>query len=148
MTLRIDYGNVAPDAASAMYATNGYLDDSPLDQRLRRLVELRVSRINGCNYCIWLHARQARDLGETEDRIAAVADWRAADCYSAGERAAFEWTDSVTRIADGTPPDDQFAELRKHFDDRQIVDLTATVANMNALNRLGISFRLEPPEGA
>lgn len=146
MTLRVDYGKAAPDAATAMYATNGYLDGCSIDQGLRRLVELRVSQINGCNYCIWLHARQARDLGESEDRIACMADWRAADCYSAAEQAAFAWTESVTRIAEGTPPDDRFAALREDFDDRQIVDLTVTVANMNALNRLGISFCLEPPE--
>jgi AhpD family alkylhydroperoxidase len=146
MTLRVDYGNIAPDAAKAMYATNGYLDDSSIDQGLRRLIELLVSHINGCNYCIWLHSRQARDLGEHEERIASVEGWRAADCYSAGEQAAFDWAESVTRIAGGTPPDDQFEALRAHFEDRQIVDLTATAANMNALNRLGISFCLEPPE--
>lgn len=146
MTLRVDYGKIAPDAANAMYATNSYLNDSPVDQGLRRLIELRVSQINGCNYCIWLHSRQARDLGEPDERIAGVADWRAADCYSDAERAAFAWTESVTQITDGTPPADQFAALQQHFDDRQIVDLTAMVANMNALNRLGISFCLEPPE--
>ena len=146
MTLRIDYGKIVPDAAKAMYTTNGYLDDSPLDQGLRRMVELRVSQINGCNYCIWLHSRQARDLDESGERIAGVADWRAADCYSDAERAAFAWTESVTCITDGTPPSDRFAALQEHFDDRQIVDLTATAANMNALNRLAISFCLEPPE--
>lgn len=146
MTLRVDYGKAAPDAANAMYATNTYLDDSPIDQGLRRMIELRVSQINGCNYCIWLHARQARELGEPEDRIAGVADWRTADCYSDAERAVFAWTESVTRITNGTPPADQFAALQEHFDDREIVDLTATAANMNALNRLGISFCLEPPE--
>lgn len=146
MSLRIDYGKIAPDAAEAMYATNGYLDDSSIDQGLRRLIELRVSQINGCNYCIWLHSRQARELDEPEERIEGVANWRDADCYSDAERAAFAWTESVTRITDGTPPADQFAALKGHFDDRQIVDLTATAANMNALNRLGISFCLEPPE--
>lgn len=146
MTLRVDYGTIAPDAAKAMYATNGYLDNCSIDQGLRRLVELRVSQINGCNYCIWLHSRQARELGEPEERIAGVTGWRSADCYSAAGQAAFDWTESVTNIVDGTPPDDRFAALQQHFGDRQIVDLTATVANMNALNRLGISFRLEPPE--
>ena len=146
MSLRVDYGKIAPDAAKAMYATNRYLDDSSMYQRLRRLIELCVSQINGCSYCIWLHSRQAGELGEPEERIAGVANWRDADCYSDAEQAAFAWTESVTRIADGTPPAEQFAALQGHFDDRQIVDLTATAANMNALNRLGISMRLEPPE--
>jgi AhpD family alkylhydroperoxidase len=107
---------------------------------------LRVSQINGCNYCIWLHSRQARDIGETEERIESMANWRELDCFSDAERAAFDWTESVTRISDGVPSSDQFAALNAYFDDRQIVDLTATAANMNALNRVGISFGLEPPE--
>lgn len=146
MTLRLDYGKVSPGAVEGMYGTNAYLDDAPIDQVLRRLVELRVSQINGCNYCIWLHARQARDLGEAETRVAAVADWRNAGCFTDAERAAFAWTESVTRIEDGVPSDAEFEALGQHFDDRQVVDLTAVVANMNALNRVAISFRLEPPE--
>lgn len=146
MTLRLDYGKASPGAVAGMYATNTYPDDAPIDQVLRRLVELRVSQINGCRYCIWLHSRQARDLGESVERIQAVADWRAAGCFDAAERAALAWTESVTSIADGVPSDDQFAALGRHFDDRQVVDLTAVIANMNALNRVAISFRLEPPE--
>ena len=146
MTLRLDYGKVSPGAVKGMYGTNAYLDDAPVDQILRRLVELRVSQINGCNYCVWLHARQERDLGEKDARVQAVADWHGAGCFTDAERAAFAWTESVTRISDGTPPDDEFEELGKHFGDRQVVDLTAVIANMNALNRVAISFRLEPPE--
>lgn len=146
MTLRLDYGNISPGAVKGMYGTNAYLDNAPIDQILRRLVELRVSQINGCHYCIWLHSQQAHDLGETEKRIQAVADWRDAGCFDEAECAAFAWTESVTHISDGVPPDDQFAALGAHFDARQIVDLTATIANMNALNRVAISFRLEPPE--
>ena len=145
MSLRLDYGKVSPGAVKGMYGTNAYLDDAPINQVLRRLIDLRVSQINGCKYCIWLHSRQARDLGESEDRIAGVAEWRAAGCFSEAEQAAFAWTESVTRISDGVPPDDQYDALRVHFDDRQLVDLTATIANMNALNRVAISFRLEPP---
>jgi AhpD family alkylhydroperoxidase len=146
MSLRIDYARVAPDTLKAMYAANAALDTGSIDQTLRRLIELRVSQINGCTYCIWLHSKQARELGEAEDRIGGVESWRDADCYTDAERAAFEWTEAVTRIADGTPPDDQFAALGTYFDDRQIVDITATAANMNGLNRMGISFCLEPPE--
>lgn len=145
MTLRLDYGEVSPGAVKGMYGTNAYLDEAPVDQVLRRLVELRVSQINGCRYCIWLHARQASDLGETDARIRAVADWRGSGRFTDAECAAFAWTESVTRIADGVPSDDEFEALGKYFDDRQIVDLTAVIANMNALNRVAISFRLEPP---
>ena len=142
---RIAYAKVAPGAVSGMYAANRYFDDSSIPQVLRRQVELRVSQINGCSYCIWLHARQLRELGETEDRIAAVENWRSAGCFGNAETAALQWAELVTRIAEGAPSDPTFAELRRHLDDRQIVDLTAIVANMNALNRMAISFRLEAP---
>jgi AhpD family alkylhydroperoxidase len=109
------------------------------------LVELRVSQINGCSYCIWLHSRQIKELGETGEGLTAIEHWRAALCLSDAERAALEWAEFVTRIADGAPPDAAFAALRHHFDDRQIVDLTAIIANMNSLNRMAISFQLEAP---
>jgi alkylhydroperoxidase family enzyme len=102
-------------------------------------------RVNGCSYCIWQHSRQLKELGETEARLAAVEHWRAASCFSDAERAALDWAELVTGIADGAPSDASFAALRRHFDDRQIVDLTAIVANMNSLNRMAISFQLEAP---
>jgi len=145
--MRIQYAKVAPDAVKGMYASNAYFDSCSIPQTLRRLIELRVSQINHCSYCTWLHAKQARDLGETDERIAAVVDWRTADGFSRRERAALEWAELGTRLSEGAPSDSAFAELRRHFDDRQIVDITAIVANMNALNRMAVSFRLEAPNG-
>ena len=144
--LRIDYSKVAPGAVAGMYAANAYFDSCSIPQPLRRLAELRVSQINGCTYCIWLHSRQARALGEGEHRIAAIANWRSASCFSGPERAALHWTELVTRISAGAPSDDAFADMRHCFDERQIVDLTAIVSNMNALNRMAISLRLEAPD--
>ena len=143
--LRVAYAKVAPGAVQGMYAANAYFDGCSVSQLLRRQVELRVSQINGCSYCIWMHSRQIKELGETEERLAAIAHWRAAQCFSDAEKAALDWAERVTRIADGAPSDAAFAALRHHFDDRQIVDLTAIIANMNALNRMAISFRLEAP---
>lgn len=143
---RIDYGTVAPGAIKGMLATNGYHDRSTVAQNLRRIVELRASQINGCGYCIWLHARQLRQLGETEDRIESTADWRSAKCFDEPERAALNWAECVTRIADGVPSDDAYARLQQHFSEIQIVDLTSIIANMNALNRMAISFLHEAPE--
>lgn len=144
--LRIAYAKVAPGAVQGMYAANAYFDGASVTQVLRRLVELRVSQINGCSYCVWLHSRQLRELGDNDERLAALKQWRSATCFSDAEKAALNWAELVTRIADGAPPDDAFADLRKYFDDRQIVDLTAIAANMNALNRMAISFRLEAPK--
>lgn len=144
--LRMAYAKVAPGAVQGMYAANSYFDGASIPQLLRRQVELRVSQINGCSYCVWLHSRQLRDLGDSDERIAALKQWRSAPCFSDAEKAALNWAELVTRIADGAPPDDAFADLRKHFEDCQIVDLTAIAANMNALNRMAISFRLEAPQ--
>ena len=82
------------------------------------------SQINGCNYCIWLHSKQARDLGEPEERIDGIGNWREADCYSAAERAALAWTEAVTEITRGTPPDELFDDVKAHFSELEIVDLT------------------------
>lgn len=143
--LRIAYAKVAPGAVQGMYAANSYFDGASVSQVLRRQVELRVSQINGCSYCIWLHSRQLRELGDSDERIAGLNQWPSATCFNDAEKAALSWAELVTRIADAAPSDDAFADLRKHFDDRQIVDLTAIAANMNALNRMAISFRLEAP---
>jgi AhpD family alkylhydroperoxidase len=143
--LRIEYAKVAPGAVKGMYATNAYFDICGIPQTLRRLLELRVSQINGCSYCTWLHSKQLRELGEAGERIAKLTNWRAATCFGEDERAAFEWAELGTRISEGTPSDSAFAALREHFDDRQIVDITAIIANMNALNRMAVSFRLEAP---
>jgi AhpD family alkylhydroperoxidase len=145
--LRIEYGKVAPGAVQGLYAANSYFDACSISPLLRRQIELRVSQINGCGYCIWAHSRQLKELGETEERLAALERWRSASCFSDAERAALAWAELVTRISDGVPPDAAFVELRRHFDDRQIVDLTAIAANMNALNRIAISFRREAPAG-
>jgi AhpD family alkylhydroperoxidase len=143
--LRIEYAKVAPGAVKGMYATNAYFDICSIPQTLRRLLELRVSQINGCSYCTWLHSKQLRDLGETGDRIAKLMSWRTRACFGEDERVALEWAELATRLSEGTPSDLAFAALRQHFDDRQIVDITAIVANMNALNRMAVSFRLEAP---
>jgi AhpD family alkylhydroperoxidase len=146
MTLRIEYAKVAPGAVKGMYSSNTYFDTCTVPQTLRRLVELRTSQINGCTYCIWLHSRQAHELGEPAHRIAAIGDWRSAKCFSKAERAALNWAEHVTRISAGAPPDEAFTDLQSWFDERQIVELTAIISNMNALNRMAISFRLEAPE--
>jgi len=145
--MRITYAKVAPGAVQGMYAANSYFDSCSVAPLLRRQIELRVSQINGCSYCIWAHSQQLKELGETGERLAAVEHWRSASCLSDAEKAALDWAELVTRISDGVPSDAAFTELRRHFDDRQIVDLTAIAANMNALNRMAISFRREAPTG-
>jgi AhpD family alkylhydroperoxidase len=121
-----------------------YLAECAIDAKLRLLVEVRVSQINGCAYCVELHTRQARAAGESEQRLDCLCVWRDVGFFDARERAALDWAESLTRVADTHAPDDVFAALREQFDDRQIVDLSLAICAMNAWNRFGVGFRLQP----
>jgi AhpD family alkylhydroperoxidase len=142
--MRLAYSHIAPDAIKALSATGPYLTASKIEPRLRALVELRTSQINGCAYCVDLHSQQARKVGETQQRLDCLPVWRETALYDDRERAALAWAESVTRVSETGVPDAVFEEVHKHFSDRDLVDLTLIVAVMNAWNRMAISFRHGP----
>jgi AhpD family alkylhydroperoxidase len=144
MQQRIDLTKVSLAAYQAVSALQTYVDNSGLDRRLRELIKIRASQINGCAYCIAMHTRDARKLGETDDRMHLLNAWREAPIYSERERAALAWTEAVTLITDGHVPDDVFEMVRRQFSEKEIVDLTAAVAAINTWNRIAISFRVAP----
>lgn len=115
--------------------------ETRLDRRLFELVKIRASQINGCAYCIDMHTKDARLAGETEQRIYALNAWRETPFYSDRERAALEWTEAVTRVADTHVPDDIHEHVSQHFNDDELVALTFAVVVINAWNRLAVSFR-------
>lgn len=121
-----------------------YLDTSSIEPKLRRLVDLRVSQINGCAYCVDLHSRQLRDLGESEQRIDCLVVWREVPFYDERERAALEWAEAVTRIEDTHAPDSVYEYVAEQFPEKELVDLTWVIANMNLWNRIAIGFRRLP----
>jgi AhpD family alkylhydroperoxidase len=108
---------------------------------LFHLIEIRASQINGCAYCIDMHTKEARAHGETEQRIYALNAWRETPFYTDRERAALEWTEAVTRVADTHVPDDVYAQVAAHFNEDEIVALTGAVIVINSWNRLSVSFR-------
>ena len=114
---------------------------SRLDRRLFELVKIRASQINGCAYCIDMHTKDARLAGETEQRIYALNAWRETPFFSDRERAALEWTEAVTRVADTHVPDDVHERVARHFDEAELVALTFGVVVINSWNRLAISVR-------
>lgn len=116
---------------------------SRIDHRLAELVKIRASQINACAYCIDMHTKDARAAGETEQRIYALSAWRETPFFTDRERAALEWTETLTRIADGHPSDEQYERLKAHFSEDEIVALTFAVIVINSWNRLAISFRPE-----
>jgi AhpD family alkylhydroperoxidase len=112
-----------------------------IDHRLFLLVEMRASQINGCAYCMDMHSKDARLAGETEQRIYALSAWRETPFFTDRERAALEWTEAVTRVADTHVPDDVYERVSAHFDESEIVALTFAVVVINSWNRLSVSFR-------
>jgi AhpD family alkylhydroperoxidase len=143
MEPRLNYLKLAPEAARAMYGLSTYLAASGLDHKLQELVKIRASEINGCAYCIDMHTKDARAQGETEQRIYALNAWRETPFFSDRERAALAWTEAVTHIDRGVS-DDVYAEARRHFEEKELVDLTWAIAAINAWNRVAISFRSVP----
>lgn len=141
MERRLDYSKAAPQGFSALRNLQAHIDSCGLEHSLLELVKTRASQINGCAYCLDMHTKDARAAGESEQRLYLLSAWRETPFYSARERAALAWTEAVTRIADETVEDDLYEDVRRHFDEKAIVDLTLAVIAINAWNRLAISFR-------
>jgi AhpD family alkylhydroperoxidase len=112
-----------------------------IERPLLALVEIRASQINGCAYCIDMHTKDARLAGETEQRIYALNAWRETPFFTDRERAALQWTEAVTRVADTHVPDDVYDRVAAHFNEADLVALTFAVIVINSWNRLSISFR-------
>jgi len=146
MEQRIDYSRVASGALAAMMGLERYARESGLEHSLLHLIKLRASQINGCAYCIDMHSKDARAAGETEQRLYGVTAWREAPFYSERERAALAWTEALTLIAGNGVPDELFEATRKHFSEKEMVDLTLAVVAINGWNRIAVSFR--PPVGS
>jgi AhpD family alkylhydroperoxidase len=144
MEPRLDYRKLAPEALQAMLALETYLAQCGLDHNLIHLLKLRASQINACAYCIDMHWKDARAGGETEQRLYGLDAWRESPYYTDRERAALAWIESITLVAGTQAPDDVFAEVRKHFSDKEIVDLVYVASTINAWNRIAISLRAVP----
>ena len=112
-----------------------------VERPLYELVKIRASQINGCAYCIDMHTKDARLAGETEQRIYALNAWRETPFFTDRERAALEWTEAVTRLADTHVPDDVHERVSRHFNEDELVTLTFAIVVINSWNRLSISFR-------
>jgi len=141
---RIEYTKFAHVALKAMYDLEKYLNGCGLEEGLIHLIKMRASQINGCAFCIDMHSKDARALGETEQRLYELNAWRETPFYTDRERAALAWTEAVTLVAETHVPDEAYEEVRKHFSEKEIVDLTYVVAAINAWNRMAIAMRAVP----
>jgi len=144
MTARFRYDTHAPNPYDAMGGLEAYLADCAIERPLVHLVKLRASQLNGCAYCLDMHWKDLRALGESEQRLYGLDAWHESPYYSPRERAALAWTEAVTLVASSRVPDDLYREARAHFDERALGDLTLAIATINAWNRLAIAARDVP----
>jgi AhpD family alkylhydroperoxidase len=142
MQSRLDVQKVAPEAVKAVLQLQSYINNhSGLDHSLLNLVWLRASQINGCAWCIDMHTKDARAMGETEQRLYLLNAWREAPFYSDRERAALEWTEAVTLVAVDHVPDEVYERVKPHFNEKELANLALAIAQINVWNRLNVAFR-------
>ena len=144
MPQRLNYAKASPDGFKAMRQLQAHVDGCGLEHPLLELVKMRVSQMNGCAYCLDMHSKDARAAGETEQRLYLLNAWRESPFYSDRERAALTWTEALTCISANDVSDELYAEVRKHFSDKELVDLSLAIIAINGWNRLAIPFRSEP----
>ena len=144
MTPRFSYTTVSPNPYDPMHGLEAYLATCAIEQPLVHLVKLRASQINGCAYCIDMHWKDLRALGEPDLRLYLLDAWRESPQFTPRERAALAWTEAVTLLADSHVPDEVYEQARAHFDERALADLTLVVATINAWNRLSVAARATP----
>jgi AhpD family alkylhydroperoxidase len=144
MEERLNYAKAAPNGFRAMMAFSRYVEDCGLEPLLLALVQMRASQINGCAYCLDMHSKDARAMGESEQRLYALNAWRETPFYTERERAALLWTEELTLVSQGHAPDALYEEVRQHFSDEELVNLTLAIVTINGWNRLCIGFRSQP----
>jgi AhpD family alkylhydroperoxidase len=141
MERRFDYRKFSPEPIQAMRALEKYIAGCGLDHRFVHLLKLRASQINGCAFCIDMHSIDARAAGETEQRLYALNAWRETPFFSDRERAALAWIEAITVVSHGHVPDDVYEEVRAHFTEKEIFDLTFVASTINAWNRIAVASR-------
>ena len=144
MKARFNAVKLAPGAYKAMLDLEAYLASSSIEPKLLHLIKLRASQINGCAYCIDMHAKDALALGEADQRLLGLDAWRETPYYSERERAALEWTEALTLITAGHAADAVYDRVRAVLSEQEVVDLTFAVTTINAWNRLAIAARTVP----
>jgi AhpD family alkylhydroperoxidase len=135
---------MGPDANEAVMALQRFVNQSTLPRPLLELVRMRSSQLNGCAYCLNMHSKDALALGVPAEKLYVLEAWREAPFYGARERAALEWAEAVTLVADGHVADAVFDAVRAHFTEHELAELTMAIVAINAWNRIAISTRMEP----
>ena len=141
MEQRLDYATVSPEGRKALFTLKSFVEDLGIEPKLKALVEIRVSQINGCGFCVDRHSMEARAVGESQQRLDSLVVWDKSPFFSDLERAALKWAESVTLCSETGVPDEVYKKVRKFFSENKLVGLTYLIINMNGLNRIAVSFR-------
>lgn len=139
MSVRFNFYQLAPEAMKLMIEFEKYIHSTDLDPKIIELVKVRSSQINHCAHCLNMHTKDAMHIGETAQRLFLVAAWREAELFTDAERAALALTEAVTLISNNGVPDDVYNEVKKHFNEKQIVDLIIAINQINSWNRLNVT---------
>ncbi|WP_424190154.1 carboxymuconolactone decarboxylase family protein [Actinokineospora sp. G85] len=127
-----------------MYGLERFVAESALPKTIHALVKLRVSQMNGCAFCVDMHAHDLKAEGESDERLHSVVTWREAPFFTARERAALALAEEATELGRDGVGDEVWAAVREHFDDEQVAALVVAIATINAWNRFGTILRLVP----
>lgn len=140
MTKRINIVDKGMSAMTSMFAMGKYLAKSQVERSLLELIYYRVSQVNGCAYCLDMHTKDLRELGETEQRLYVLPAWREAPFYSDRERAALAWAEAVTKLNGSVVPDEIYLATAKQFSEEELIDITLAVIAINSYNRINLAF--------
>ncbi|WP_026702599.1 carboxymuconolactone decarboxylase family protein [Salibacterium aidingense] len=144
MEPRLNYAKTNPGILKLMMQVEEYKTTTEFDQKLMELIKIRASQINGCAFCLDMHTKDARAIGETEQRIYCLNAWRESPFYSEPERAALALTEAVTFISENGVPDDLYEQVLQHYSETQYMDLVFLIITINSWNRLAISTTSVP----
>ncbi len=145
MKPRINYYQASPKIIDSLSAFSDALASTFSDHKLKTLVELRVSQINGCAFCLDLHTNQAREQGEKQQRLDTLSAWREVTFFTEREQSALAWAEAVTLVSESRVPDDVYERALKSFSEAELVQLTGIIGAMNVWNRISVSFRKPVP---
>ncbi|MEK3820325.1 carboxymuconolactone decarboxylase family protein [Cytobacillus sp. FSL W8-0315] len=144
MTHRINYMQQSPEFVNKMMALSNAEKESSIEEKIRHLVHIRASQMNGCGFCLDMHIKEAKIHGERELRLYHIPIWRESTLFSPRERAALEWTEILTKLPAHGVPDDIYDSVREELSEKELSDLTFSIMAINAWNRISIAFKNVP----
>lgn len=141
---RLEYNKLSPEASQAMFNLSNVVGKLNIDKKIKELIKIRASQLNGCVFCVDMHVKEARLHGETELRLHHLPIWHESSLFTDTEKAALEWTEALTQFEKHGVSDELYNKMLQYFSEKELSDLSFAVMTINAWNRLGVAFRTTP----